>query len=379
VTHPILISQKEARRLALSCQGLYHTGHNTLDAIRQLSYVQIDTISVTERAHNHVLFTRNPRYKQNELIRLMDDKAIFEYWSHAAAYLPIQDFRFSLYKKEQYKNGGEHWFPRDKKADTYVLDRIKAEGPLQSKDFETPKHTNTDWYAWKPTKIALLNLFMEGSIMIANRKGFQKIYDITERVLPGSVNTSKPSTKQYYEYLIHAAIRAHGLVTLDEIAYLRTGIKTGLKQVVIELLENEDIISIKVHGIENTYYATSETLGVLNNNRKKNNKVHILNPFDNFLIQRKRVKELFNFDYHIECYVPVKKRVFGYYALPVLYGHKFVMRFDAKADRNTGIFTVNGFWYEKGFKPSNQFLSAFNKKLNAFAIFCGCTTVNKPF
>ncbi len=376
MTHSIVISQKEARQLALSCQGLYNMPQNTFDAIQQLSYVQIDTISVTERSHNHVLFTRNPTFKQQNLLQLMDNRSIFEYWSHAAAYLPMQDYRFSLYKKEQYKNGSIHWFPRDKKVETYVLDRITAEGPLQSKDFESLKK-NHDWYEWKPAKVALTNLFMEGSIMIANRRGFQKIFDITERVLPASVNTTIPTTTEYYKYLVDAAIKAHGLVTLEEITYLRKGIKTGVKQVVLELLESNDVVAIKVKGNENTYYATSDTLGVLNDNQKRSNKVHILNPFDNLLIQRKRVKDLFNFEYTIECYVPEKKRIYGYYTLPVLYGDKFVMRFDAKANRKSGVFTVNGFWYEKGFKPSQQFQSAFNKKLKSFALFCGCTTVNK--
>lgn len=375
----INISEKEARQIALTCQGLHNPSHSTLDAIQQLSYVQIDTISVTERSHNHVLFSRNPTYNQNELIQLMDNKSIFEYWSHAAAYLPIQDYRFSLYNKEKYKNGGKHWFPRDIKVEKYVMDRLKQEGPLQSKDFESHKNINTEWYEWKPAKMALTNLFMEGSVMIANRKGFQKIFDLTERVLPKDVNTTEPSTNEYYKYLIDAAIRANGLVTLDEMAYLRKAIKTSLKKVVLGLQDDEQIRSIQVNGNENTYYATNKTLDILNNHPIIDDEVHILNPFDNILIQRKRVKELFNFDYTIECYVPAKKRVFGYYTLPVLYGDRFVMRIDAKADRKTGVFIVNGFWYEKGFKPTRLFHSVFNKKLKAFALFCGCNTVNKQF
>ena len=120
-------------------------------------------------------------------------------------------------------------------------------------------------------------------------------------------------------------------------------------------------------------------LELLNNKEVKSNEIHILNPFDNLLIQRKRVKELFNFDYQVECYVPNKKRVFGYYTLPVLYGDKFVLRFDAKANRNTGVFTINGHWYENGFKPSEKFINLLNIKLKEFAIFCGCNSVNKFF
>ncbi len=304
MTNPIKISSKDARRLVLSGQGLDGTRQTTMEAIRQLSYVQIDTISVTERSHNHVLFTRNPKYKPQELLNLMDGRSIFEYWSHAAAYLPMEDYRFSLYKKEAHKNGDIHWFERDKKAERYVMDRIKAEGPLQSKDFETPKDLNTDWYEWKPTKIALSNLFMEGSLMIANRKGFHKIYDLTGRVLPSSVDTTTPTETEYFRHLVQRAIQSHGLVTPEEIGYLRKGIKPAVKQVVSEMLEEGEIIAVGVHGNANTYYSTPEMLEVLNSPPKKIKTVHILNPFDNLLIQRKRVKTLFDFEYIIECYVP---------------------------------------------------------------------------
>lgn len=375
MTNPIRISQKEARQLTLSCQGLDDPYHNSLQAIQQINYVQIDTISVTERAHNHVIFTRNPAFKANELIQLMDDKSIFEYWSHAAAYLPIEDYRYSLFTKEQYKNGGKHWFPRDKKVDQYVLDRIRIDGPLQSKDFESPKTINHDWYTWKPAKISLGNLFMDGSLMIANRIGFQKVFDMTERVLPDSVDATTPTENEYCQHLVDKAIKAHGLVTLDEIAYLRKGIKPALKKIVTELLESKAITSLHVHGNDNTYYTTNATLNVLNHDEKKADEIHILNPFDNLLIQRKRVKELFDFDYQIECYVPEKKRVFGYYTLAVLFGDAFVARFDAKADRKTGAFTIKGLWYEKGFKQNKRFHNAFHKKLSEFALFCGCTSI----
>lgn len=109
----------------------------------------------------------------------------------------MEDYRFSLYKKAHYKNGAKHWYDRDKKVEKYVLDRIKDEGPLRSKDFETPKDHNSDWYAWKPTKIALANLFIEGTLMITNRKNFHKIYDLTERILPTSIDTAPPTENEF--------------------------------------------------------------------------------------------------------------------------------------------------------------------------------------
>jgi uncharacterized protein YcaQ len=340
--------------------------------------VQIDTISVTERSHHHVLFSRNPRYQQDDIFNLMDQRAIFEYWSHAAALLPMDDYRFSLFKKNEYRNGGRHWFDRNPRVERYVMDRIRAEGPLQSKDFETPKNHNAAWYEWKPAKIALTNLFMDGSLMIANRKNFLKIFDLTERVLPPDLDTRTPSESEYLQYLIQRTIRAHGLVIPEEIAYLRKGIKPQLKKVLNELLEAGTLIPLMVEGNSWTYFTTKTILERLDTLPRSSRQVHILNPFDNLLIQRKRVKALFGFDYIIECYVPAPKRVFGYYTLAVLYGDRLVMRFDAKAHRKTGVLIVNGMWYEKGFKPSHHFKRALDKKLMAFAKFCGCDKVEIP-
>ena len=150
------ISISEARKLFLHSQGLY--GHDfgkkksgVLNLIEHLGYVQIDTISVVERAHHHTIFTRVKDYRKEYLDQLMKEKLIFEYWSHAAAYLPISDYRFSLPRKKLFSDGKQHWF-KDKKPTQYVYDRIKAEGPLQSKDFEEKK-ANVGWWEWKtPSK-----------------------------------------------------------------------------------------------------------------------------------------------------------------------------------------------------------------------------------
>ena len=365
---PIIISQKEARNLAITSQGLANNFDNSLNIIKQLSYVQIDTISVTERAHNHVFFTRNPKFHKEEIERLMSDKTIFEYWSHAAAYIPMEDFRYSLFQKEKYKTG-KHWFPRDKKVDKYVMDRIKSEGPLQSKDFETPKKTN-GWYEWKPAKVALTNLFMDGSLMISNRKGFHKVFDLTERVIPSDTDTKLPTIEEYCIHLINNAITAHGLASLNEICYLRKGVKPIVKKVLQNLIEAGEVEIIQIDSNNNTYYSSP-----VYQQQETKHQLSILSPFDNFVIQRKRLKDLFNFDYQIECYVPAKKRVFGYYTLPILYGNTFVARLDAKADRKTKLLIIKGIWLESNFKPTEAFYKKLSKELNSFSKFCGCEKI----
>lgn len=368
------VTPKDIRSLAIDAQGLSACDQDNLSIIQQLSYVQIDTISVTERAHHHVFHTRNNDYKKEDLTQMMEDKSIFEYWSHAAAYLPIEDFRFSLIKKEQYRKGGKHWFPRDKKIEQYVLDRIKAEGPLQSKDFENQKDKNHQWYEWKPAKIALTNLFMDGTLMIKNRIGFQKVFDFTENVIPNDVNSQLPTEEEYCEYLIKSTINAHGIASLTEMVYLRKGIKPTAKNTINRLIENKELVVLQLPDSKEYYYSTPKMLDCLSK-QIINEHLHILSPFDNLVIQRKRLKTLFDFDYQIECYVTEAKRIYGYYVLPVLYGNKFVARIDAKANRKEDVFVLINCWFEKEFKPSDEFYRHFFSKLNSYAAFCGCSQI----
>jgi uncharacterized protein YcaQ len=374
MSSPPLLSISDARKMFLHSQGLY--GHEwgrkkegTLAAIVHLGYVQIDTISVVERAHHHTIFTRIRDYQKKYLDELMQEKLIFEYWSHAAAYLPMSGYRFSLPRKKLFADGKQHWF-KDKKPTQYVYDRIKAEGPLQSKDFEEKKAV-TGWWEWKTTKQALEQLFMEGRLMIAERKNFQKVYDLTERVLPASVNTKMPTEKEMAEHLILSAICANGIVAQHEIAYLRKGHKELVQKALKHLIKEGTITEIKIGDIKELYYTTDDKLADLNN-IKASKKIHILSPFDNAVIQRKRLQTLFDYDYTIECYVPAPRRVHGYFCLPILYGDNFVGRMDCKADRTTENFIIQNLWLEAGFKPNEIFMKAFVRSVNEFAFFNNC-------
>jgi uncharacterized protein YcaQ len=372
---------ESVRLLALHAQGLNgkpfgKAKKGVLAAIEHLGYVQIDTLSVVARAHHHVLYSRLPDYKEAYLSELLEkDKAVFEYWSHAASYLPMSDYRFSLPRKKLFAEGKSHWFEKDKKTMKYVLDRVKAEGPLQSKDFEFKRTGPGNWYEWKPAKKALEQLFMDGSLMVARRQGFQKVYDLTERVLPVGVNTKMPTEKEYIEHLIKRAVEANGVVEEKEISYLRKGIKEPVKSILGHLLKNGKYIEVLIEGSGGSKFITSaEQLKSLEKQKLKS-ELHLLSPFDNFVIQRKRLERIFNFDYQIECYVPEPKRKFGYFCLPVLYGDKFIGRFDPKADRTGKTFYIKSMYFEKGFKPDDKFNEAFADSLKAFANFNGCEKI----
>jgi len=371
------ISISEARKLFLHSQGLY--GHDfgkrktgVLNLIEHLGYVQIDTISVVERAHHHTIFSRVRDYQKKHLDELMDEKLIFEYWSHAAAYLPMRDYRFSLPRKKLFADGKQHWF-KDKKPTQYVYDRINAEGPLQSKDFEEKK-ANTGWYEWKTTKQALEQLFMEGKLMVAGRKNFQKVYDLTERILPVGIDTKMPTEKEMAEHLILYGIQANGIVAEHEVSYLRKGHKEKVQKALKLLIKEGVVIEIKIDTIKESYYTTADKLMALDD-IKATKRVHILSPFDNAVIQRRRLQTFFDYDYTIECYVPAPKRVHGYFCLPLLYGDRFIGRMDCKAERSKGELIIQKLLLEHGFTPTDAFLKALAKSTDEFAVFNNCESV----
>ncbi|MDQ3022210.1 MAG: winged helix DNA-binding domain-containing protein [Bacteroidota bacterium] len=372
------LTPEEARFLFISSQ-LLADNKSAKDKVQlqkiieQIGYVQIDTISIVERSHHHILWSRMNSYLRSMLDELIEyDKTIFEYWSHAAAYLPIKDYRYSLIRKNNYSRKYKTWGSANKKTIKQVYDRIKSEGALQSKDFEDPRTKSEGWWDWKPSKDALDFLFHKGELMIAKRKGFQKVYDLTERVLPANTDTTFPTEKEFYKHLISNSIKANGLVTDREIAYLRNYDRKLFSKVIEELLENQNIFKVSIKGFENGNYFTNHTKLELLNERKKHSEIHILSPFDNLVIQRKRLKEFFGFDYQIECYLPAAKRKFGYFCMPVLYGDKLIGKIDAKALRQNKIFIVKKIFWEEKTKLNEKILKKIEKKLNEFAKFTGC-------
>ncbi len=349
------LSKKEARRLFLSRQGLLRKdqsgrGKNAVrKIIDQISWVQIDTISVVERAHHHVLRTRVSNYDPVMLHRLqVRDRHLFEYWAHAAAYLPISDYRYYL----PIMNGSAKKRVPDKKIAPEIVRRIENEGPLQSRDFESsPGRNSKGWWDWKPAKVALEYLYLAGELMVAHRDGFRKIYDLRERVLPDHVDTRVPTDIEWCEFIVNRMIGAHGLASEYDIGYARTAIrqltdrniKKLLEQALDNLLEDNQICRLEIEGMP--YFTHPDTLSELPL-RLGRRLVHILSPFDNVTINRRRMLQLFDFDYQLECYVPAPKRRYGYFCLPILYGDALIGRLDAKPNVKLVILKSGILWWK---------------------------------
>lgn len=371
------LSIHEARKLTLLSQRVPPSAKQTgsaaaatLSAIEHLGYIQIDTISVVQRAHHHTIWNRNPRYQPRHLDQLLDNNEVFEYWSHAAAYLPMRDFRFSLPRKRAIACGEqEHWYDRDEQLEKRVLERIAKEGPLMARDFEHDGERTGEWQT-KPAKRALENLFMQGDLMTPRRVNFQKVYDLPERVLPGGVDTSEPTQEEHARHLITRYLEAHGLGQPSEIAYLRKGAKKQIAETMQEMTAAEELITIRVS--DEIFHALPASLQLLNKPLARS-KLKILSPFDNLVIQRKRLQSLFGFDYLIECYVPAAKRRYGYFVLPILWDGRLAARMDCKADRKESRLHIKLLEIEPWMKKTDSFIQALQKELKSFLKFNECS------
>lgn len=285
----------------------------------------------------------------------------------------MRDYRFSLPRKQALASGElDHWYDRDERMMKLVLDRISAEGPLMAKDFE---HTGKRIGEWKikPAKRALEYLYMQGDLMSPQRVNFHKVYDLTERALPEETDTTLPTPEEYARYLITRYLRANGLGQAAEIAYLLKGAKPLVSRTLEDMTANGELLKVQV--ADYFYYALSESLELLSKPLPRS-KLKILSPFDNLVIQRKRMTALFGFDYLIECYVPAAKRRYGYFTLPILWDGKLVARMDCKAERAESLLHIHYLalepWVTKNKTITDSFFHALGKELIAFLSFNYC-------
>ncbi len=363
------------RRIALNQQGLLKTNAfgrgkaATLRAIEQLGYVQIDTISVVERAHHHVLWSRVPNYRPKFLEQLVRERKLFEYWYHAAAWLPMADYRFAMPRMTQ-MNGERGWFKNcDQKLMHEIRQRIETEGPLRARDFEDTRANNTGWWDWKPAKQALEQLFMQGELMISGRDGFQKVYDLPQRVLPDWVDTRMPNMDEFACHLIDTTLRGHGFATQNSMTYLRKGkkLRDTVKQQLQQRVESGSLTTLTL-GKNSPVYIDPELLE--SRAPRSRAQVRILSPFDNCVIQRQRNRDTFAFDFQIECYLPEPLRQFGYFCLPLMYRDRLVGRIDCKAHRADNLLEIKSLHMEH--KVDQDFGDSLHRALLSFAVFNNC-------
>jgi len=342
--------------------------------IDALGYVQIDTINVIDRSHHIVLFSRCPDYRHEYLDDLLArDKKIFEYWAHMASYVPMKDYRYYIRRmKEPPKKGSwlYTWLKSNERLMKQVKMKIKKEGALSAGDFADVKgRKRGSWWDWKPAKAALEVLFLRGELMIKERRNFQRVYDLTERVLPHAVDTTLPDKDEEKRFFIERSLNGLGVASIKDMQhYIR--IQENLTPLIRDMVASGELHAVTIKGIKKPYYIKDQDLSLLQNRRSRcGNKVFFLSPFDNTIILRERTKALFDFDYALECYKPKAQRTFGYFSVPILWRNEFVGRIDLKADRKTKTLVIRNLQLEKENIILKDFLSYFIMTLKDFARF----------
>ena len=338
--HPL--TKAQVRRIWLRAQRLdtkapFGEGPQaTAAAVEHLGYVQIDTINVIERSHHHILWNRIPAYRRADLRQAQSvDKSLFEYWTHALSYVPTRDLRFFIPAMKRHAREGHKWFSSVKPADLRkVLKLVRRDGALTIRDIDDDVLVDKEhlWASRKPSKRALQLAFYSGVLTISERNGMLKSYDLMTRHFGWDRPPKPASPREATAYLLDRALRAQGVVSLDSICHLDAPSKAAIRRLIEARVRSKELVPVALEGAgKQEHWASPATLEAAGGGAPE--LVHILSPFDPLTIQRKRTHLIFVYEHRFEAYVPREKRVFGYFALPVLAGCDIVAALDLKTDR----------------------------------------------
>ena len=341
-SHPL--TKTQARQVWLRAQRLQTSApfgegpQATAAAVEHLGYVQIDTINVIERSHHHILWTRIPNYRRADLRQAQSvDRSVFEYWTHALSYVPARDLRFFLPAMKRHRREGHKWLSSVKPADLRkVLRLIRRDGALTIRDIDDDVLTEKEhlWASRKPSKRALQLAFYTGVLTISERNGMLKTYDLMARHFGWDRPPKPASAGETTAYRLDRALRAQGVVSLDSICHLDAPSKPSIRRLIQARVRRNELVPVALEGAgKQEHWARPETLEISDGGAFE--LVHILSPFDPLIIQRKRTELFFGYGHRFEAYVPREKRVFGYFALPVLVGENIVAAIDLKTDRKS--------------------------------------------
>ena len=374
---PVPLTNARAKRLWLRAQRLdeaapFGEGAAAVPAaVEHLGYVQIDTINVVERCHHQILYTRIPSYRREHLAQAQSvDKNVFEYWTHALAYLPTADMRFFTRAMKDEDGGRSASFSLVTRGDLQkVLGRIRRSGPLTIRDIDDDVLVEKihEWASRKPSKRPLQLAFFRGVLTVSARAGMLKTYDLTTRHF-GFDRLPKPAPESARTaYLIDRALRAQGIVSLDSICHLDAPMKAPVHKLIEARMRRKELVSVALRGAgKQEHWTRPETLDAPDD--VLDGIVHILNPFDPLVIQRKRLALFFDYEHRFEAYVPPEKRVLGYFAQPVLAGDEIVAAIDLKTDRERQKLLMRKWtWIARG--PRRDLRRRIEEELNRFEQF----------
>jgi uncharacterized protein len=379
------------RTVALRAQGL-HAPHAAVPAptrgdlykaVEQVGCVQIDTLQVVRRSQYLVLWSRVGCYEPADFDALQFgvERRLFEGWQHAACIIPLAEYRYQMPHQRNLREHPTSWYHRwlteHGHAGTIELvkKRIQEEGAKRVSDFERGDHPGGAWWNWRPAKVALEYLYAFGDLMIADRVNFQRVYDLTERLLPAWVDTHEPSVAERDRFWVERGAKALG-VCLPRHAGDYTWMKVTRSKPIVEGLVREGILlpisgkmadgktaELLIHR-DNLPLLEQASDGALMAERTT-----FLSPFDSLWWASRRDELLWGFHQSLECYLPAPKRVYGYFSLPILHKDRLMGRFDPKLDRKTGILYLKSLHLEPGIKPTEELVTEISAAMRDFMKF----------
>lgn len=342
------VTADEARRMALWAQGLLgapygsgvaQAGHRRQtravgEVLRHLGAVQLDTISVLARSHELVAYAR-----LGSIDRVAIESAYwsgdtaFEYWSHAASILPVEQWPWFTFRRRHYARRGQRWHDLSPAAVAEVRRRLEIDGPLMTGDLGGARRS-AEWWDWSESKVAVEWLLDIGEVVCTRRIGWRRVYDLPERALGGVVAPQSdwvevdgvvgPEDAACLRHLIAGAGRSLGVGTAADIADVHR-LKTGD---VLRHVEDTDLVAVQVAGWGQPAWAAPEALEWLARGGRGRHRTTLLSPFDSLIWNRDRTERIFGMAHRLEAYTPAAKRVHGYFAMPVLHGGRLLARVD---------------------------------------------------
>lgn len=380
----IKLSLDTARTLAVYKQGLserpvFVDKKTLLNTIRQIGLLQLDTINVVARNHYLVMLSRVGLYNSTDLDALLyPDRCLFEHRAHAACLIPTEDYEYFapviLASRQQPHRKIDRLGTSAQDTLETVLTEVTKRGPLASKDFDDPRSERGGWWDWKPAKLALEILFEQGYLMIDHRVNFQRYYDLAEHVLPNDPNIQTKTIEDWKCWTTLCSLLYLGVATIEQISDYYRQQKADVHSTIKELLTEGTVIPTKVEGWKEQAYLNSADriiVEAIEAGLYRSKLTVFLPPFDNLIWDRRRVHDLFGFDYHVELYTPLakKERQYGYYVLPILHHGRLVGRLDPKVDRQSKTLIIHSILIENNQPLTECLLVGISGALREFMAF----------
>lgn len=370
------LSLADARNLHLAAQGLLNKPRRRASledipaTISRMSLLQIDTINIVARSPYLVLFSRLGNYPAQWLDESLARGELMEYWAHEACFMPRSDFRLIRHRMLAPEKMG--WKYKDARMQEHeaeiaqLIQHIHDKGPVRSADFEHPRKGASGWWEWKPHKRHLEGLFTAGKVMVIERRNFQRVYDLTHRVMPDWDDERDLVSQTEAEIImLDNSARSPGIFREQWLADYYRLKRPALAAWREARAEQQQIIAVHVEKLGNLWLH-DDLLPLLERALAgKLTATHsaVLSPFDPVVWDRKRAEQLFDFSYRLECYTPAPKRQYGYFVLPLLHRGQLVGRMDAKMHRQTGILEVISLWLQEGIKPTTTLQKGYVRRL----------------